>query len=117
MGVWLPYSHWVDVEGTLGLSSRTYANPDAIYGAGGFEHSSTALTLRLGASDRTTSRLLGMRVGAALVGGIDLQRQSQPWRRQFLLPGGQIGETAGATDIGGVSVGLIVAAGFEVGGG
>jgi hypothetical protein len=116
-GVWLPYRHWVDVDASLGLSSRSYINPSQIYGPGGFDRSGTLLTFRLGVSDRATERLFGVRVGAALVGGIDLQRHSPAWHRQFLLPGGGVGDTTGTTEIGGVSIALVVGAGFELGGG
>lgn len=116
-GVWLPYRHWIDLEASLGFSSRRYVNPSSTYGPGGFDVSNTALILRIGVSDRMSERLFGVRVGAALVGGADLQRHSPVWHHQFLLPGGTVGENTGTTAIGGVSIGLVVAAGFELGGG
>jgi hypothetical protein len=116
-GVWLPYRHWADIEASLGLTSRSYVNRNQIYGPSGFDRSNAAVTFRLGVSDRMTERLFGPRVGAALVGGVDLQRYSPAWRREFLLPGGGIGATTGVTDIGGVSIGLVVVLGLELGGG
>jgi hypothetical protein len=116
-GVWLPYRHWVDIEATLGLSNRSYVNASRIYGSSGFDLSTSTVTFRLGVSDRMTERLFGPRVGAALVGGIDLERYSPTWRREFLLPDGTIGATTGSTDVGGVSIGLVVVLGLEAGGG
>lgn len=116
-GVWLPYRHWADLEATLGLANRSYVNPSPIYGPGGFDLSTTAVTFRFGVSDRMTERLFGPRVGAALVGGIDLERYSPTWRREFLLPDGTIGATTGSTEVGGVSIGLVLVLGLEAGGG
>jgi hypothetical protein len=116
-GVWLPYRHWVDLEGAVGFSSRRYLDPDPIYGPNGFDQSVTELTLRFGVSDRVTPRTVGPRVGAALLVGVDLHRQSPVWRRESLLPSGAVEETTGNTDIGGVSIGLVVAVGLEIGGG
>ena len=116
-GVWLPYRHWADIEATLGLSNRSYVNPSRIYGPDGFDVSTSTVTFRFGVSDRMTERLFGPRVGAALVGGIDLERHSPPWRREFLLPDGSVGATTGSTAVGGVSIGLVVVLGLEAGGG
>ncbi|HEX7669977.1 MAG TPA: hypothetical protein VF395_10350 [Polyangiaceae bacterium] len=92
-------------------------NASRIYGPGGFDLSTSTVTFRFGVSDRMTERLFGPRIGAALVGGIDLERHSPTWRREFLLPDGTIGATTGSTDVGGVSVGLVVVLGLEAGGG
>jgi hypothetical protein len=116
VGVFLPYHHWVDVEGSVGLVSRTYANPSAIYGTNGFEQSLEALTLRVGVSARASRRTTAMRVGAELVATADLGHAEPEWKRRFLTASGSIGETTGTTPIGGVSIGLVLLAGFEIGG-
>jgi hypothetical protein len=39
-----------------------------------------------------------------------------PWEREFLMANGDTARTTGTTTLGGVSVGIVVSAGFEVGG-
>lgn len=116
VGVFFPFYRWVDVEGSVGYVSRTYGNPSSIYGSNGFELAVDALAFRVGVSGRTSRRLTGMRVGAELVATADLGHGEPVWRRQFLKPGGGLGETTGTTPIGGVSIGLVLVTGLEVGG-
>ncbi|HEX3595783.1 MAG TPA: hypothetical protein VHU80_11790, partial [Polyangiaceae bacterium] len=115
VGVILPYHHWVDFDGSVGVSSRSYGNGDAIYGERGLSLSMTALTFRFGVSDRMSHKPAGIRLGAALAVSADLSHANPEWSRQYTLVDGSTGETTGTTHIGGVSIGLVVSAGFEVG--
>jgi hypothetical protein len=114
-GAVLPFYHWVDLEAAIGVSARRYMNSNSIYGAGGLDETLPSLTFRFGVSDRMTHKLVGPRLGAALAFGFDLGRRDVEWRREYRLQGGGMGETIGTTAIGGVSIGLIVGGGFEVG--
>ncbi|HEX4478235.1 MAG TPA: hypothetical protein VH142_24305 [Polyangiaceae bacterium] len=117
VGARVPYRHWIDVDAAIGVESRHYRNPDPIYGANGFDLASTALTFRIGASDRGGEKLFGPRLGAALVVAGDLNHHSPTWTRTYSLEGGGFGHTSGTTPIGGVSVALVVVVGLDVGGG
>ncbi|HEX4335674.1 MAG TPA: hypothetical protein VH062_07140 [Polyangiaceae bacterium] len=115
VGAVVPFHHWVDVEAAVGVSSRNYANGDSIYGPRGFSTNLPALTFRFGVSDRFTHRLIGPRIGAALVVAADLAHAEPRWSRQVLEFGGGISTVTGTTPIGGVSIGLVVSAGLELG--
>jgi hypothetical protein len=114
-GAFLPFYHWADIEAAVGVSARKYTNPSTIYGAGGLNETLPTLTFRFGVSDRLTNKLVGPRLGAALALGIDLGRTDVEWRREYSIAGGGIGEIKGLTALGGVSIGLVVGAGFELG--
>ena len=114
-GAFLPFHHWVDVEAAVGVTARRYVNPSTIYGPSGLNETFPALTFRFGVSDRMTNKLVGPRLGAALALGFDLGRADVQWRREYSIAGGGIGEIKGTTAIGGVSIGLVVGAGFEIG--
>lgn len=117
VGARLPYRHWVDFDAAIGAESRRYRNPDPIYGPGGFDVASTALTFRIGASDRGGEKLFGPRVGAALVVAGDLDRHAPTWSRTYSLESGGFGHVSGTTSVGGVSVAFVVVVGLDVGGG
>lgn len=114
-GVFLPFHHWVDMDASVGVSARKYVNKDHIYGDGGLNETVPSLTLRFGVSDRLTHKLVGPRIGAALAFAFDLSRTDVEWRREYGLVGGGTGVTTGTTAIGGISIGLLVNLGFEVG--
>jgi hypothetical protein len=116
-GAWLPFSRWVDVDAALGLAWRLYENPSTIYGSRGLREDTSLLTFRLGVSSRSSARLVAARVGAALVVTADVDPRDVAWQRTYLLLDGSEGETRGTTPIGGLTVGLTVGAGFEIGGG
>jgi hypothetical protein len=52
--------------------------------------------------------------------GVGLEGQDRlapAWRREFLVLGGGTGATTGTTPIGGVSLSMVITAGFELAGG
>jgi len=116
LGVFVPYEHWVTFDATLGIGARTYVNSMTIYGDHGLSTSLTALTLRLGVSDRMTHKLVAPRLGGALVLSADLSRADVGWHRRYVAADGTVSESSGTTPIGGVSIALVVTAGFELGG-
>lgn len=112
VGGFLPFRGWVDFELDGGLSSRTYMNPDTRYGPKGYKFSIPALTLRLGVSDRSSSvDRFAIRIGAQLVGAIDLKRYSADWTYVLFAK-----EFTGTIHVGGVSAGLMLVVGFDVAG-
>jgi hypothetical protein len=115
-GVLLPFEHWITLDASVGLGMRTYANSLAIYGDNGLSSSLTSLTFRLAVSDRMTHRLIGPRLGAALMVSTDLSSVDVPWTRRYVAADGTVSQTSGTTPIGGTSIALVVTAGFELGG-
>jgi hypothetical protein len=115
-GVVLPFERWIDVDASIGYAVRRFSNPDPIYGPSGLDVGGPAIAWRFGISDRFGERRFGARLGAALVSTIDLQSISAPYERRYLLVGGGIGATRGTTDLGGVSLALVVSGGLELGG-
>jgi hypothetical protein len=116
-GAWLPFDRWIDVDAAIGYVDRRFYNPDRIYGPRGMNTGGPAIAWRFGISDRYGEKKLGARLGAALLGTIDLQSQSAPFERRYLLFGGGESVTRGTTDVGGVSIALVVQGGLELGGG
>ncbi|HVU05648.1 MAG TPA: hypothetical protein VHE30_28060 [Polyangiaceae bacterium] len=116
-GVWFPYSRWVDVEGSVGLASRAYVNDGPEYGPGGLDVKTPELVLRAGVSDRTTERLLGARIGGAIVFGADLGSRDVTFHKTFVDSEGVAHDTSGTTAVGGVTIGIVIALGLELGGG
>ena len=114
-GVFLPFQRWVDMDASVGMSARKYVNTDHIYGDKGLNETVPSLTFRFAVSDRLTHKLVSPRLGAALALGFDLARTEVEWRREYGLVGGGTGVTTGTTAIGGISIGLLVNLGFEVG--
>lgn len=115
-GAWLPFERWIVLDAAVGYADRRFTNPDRIYGPNGLDLGGPALTWRFGISDRFGKRPFGARLGAALLGTVDLRSLSAPYERTFLTGGGAIGVTRGTTDVGGVSIALVVGGGFELGG-
>jgi len=113
-GAWLPFERWVDVDGSLGIGSRLYRNPSPLYGPDGMSVTSPVITFRLGVSDRSSESIFGVRLGAALVGSVDLDRHAVTWHRKFLRGDGTVAERTGTTPIGGIAFGLAITAGFDV---
>lgn len=111
VGAFLPYRNWIDVELAAGVTARRYINPDQSYGPAGYDLGLPAITLKLGISDRSSEAVLAARLGAAIVAALDLGRHDAAWRYE-LAPG--IFEE-GNTRIGGVSIGIVASAGFDVG--
>jgi hypothetical protein len=116
-GAWLPFERWIDVDAAVGYVDRRFYNPDRIYGLEGMNVGGPAIAWRIGISDRFREKKLGARLGAALLGTIDLQSPSAPFERRFLVFGGGEGISRGTTDVGGVSIALVVQGGLELGGG
>lgn len=116
-GAWLPFDRWIDVDAAVGYVDRRFYNPDRIYGPEGMDAGGAAIGWRFGISDRFREKKLGTRLGAALVGTIDLQSPSAPFERRFLIFGGGEGVSRGTTDVGGVSIALVIQGGLELGGG
>jgi hypothetical protein len=113
-GAWLPFTHWIDVDASVGVGSRLYLNPIPLYGPDGMRETMTAITFRFGASDRSSEGVFGARAGAALVGSIDLEPRDVLFHRRYLRADGTVAETTGTTPIGGVSIGVLITAGFEL---
>ena len=110
-GVFLPYRKWLDMTAEVGVSQRTHRDWDPRYGPEGYRVSTPALTLRVGASDRTSGSLFGARLGGELFCAIDLSHQTRAWEY-----GGSesVPPTRGTTRIGGVSLGIGVTVGFDL---
>lgn len=114
VGAFVPFRHWVDFELAAGLAARTYRNESRRYGSDGFEATSPALTLRAGFSDRAVDDLFGVRLGGHIAAAIDLEHHSRPWR--YVVETDAFREVVtGESQIGGVSVGLALTAGFDIG--
>jgi len=116
-GAWLPFARWIDVDAAVGYVDRRFSNADRSYGPDGMFVGGPAVGWRFGISDRSTEKRFGLRLGAALLGTVDLQSISAPFERRYRLPDGSENVTQGTTDVGGVSVALVVQGGFELGGG
>jgi hypothetical protein len=116
-GAWLPFDRWIDMDAAVGYVDRRFYNPDRIYGPEGMNSGGPAVAWRFGISDRFKEKKLGARLGAALLGTIDLQPPSVPFERHFMIFGGGEGVSRGTTDVGGVSIALVVQGGLELGGG
>jgi hypothetical protein len=114
-GAFLPFYRWIDVDASVGVSARTYVDPNSMYGEGGLKETVPSLTFRFGVSDRLTNRLVSPRVGAVLALAFDLARRDVAWRHEYALENGGTSVTTGTTAIGGISIGLLVNLGFEVG--
>jgi len=114
VGVMLPYHHWVDLDASLGVSARNYANSSPIYGDHGLSKTLTALSFRIGVSDRMTHKLAAPRIGAAIAFTADLSHTDAEWHRQ-ILSGGSVTDVTGTVNLGGFSIALLVSAGFELG--
>jgi hypothetical protein len=113
VGVWLPFHRWVDIEAAGGVARRTYSNDDSIYGPGGYEVTNTAITMRLGASARTSEGWLGMRVGGAVVASLDVGRKTLPWTYQY-GPTDSPTVITGRSPIGGFTFGMQLSVGLDV---
>lgn len=114
VGAFIPFKHWVDFEFAAGLSARTYRNDSRRYGADGYEATSPSLTLRAGVSDRAVDDLFGIRLGGHLTAGIDLERHTRPWR--YVVETEEVSQVVtGESEVGGISVGLAITAGFDIG--
>lgn len=116
-GVILPFERWIDVDASVGYAFRKFTNPDPIYGANGLDVGGSAVAFRFGISDRFGEKPLAARLGAALLGTIDLSSLSAVYERHYLDAGGAVATTRGTTHFGGMSFGLVVDGGFELGGG
>jgi hypothetical protein len=114
-GAWLPYHNWVDFELALGIGSRRYADNDPRYGVGGYELSSPTVSFIAGVSDRATSGNWGGRVGGQIVVTYDVKQEDQPWKLLSTNSAGETSETTGVTHVGGLSVGLVLTLGLDVG--
>jgi hypothetical protein len=114
-GAFIPFRHWVDFEFAAGAAARTYREDSFRYGPDGYEATTPALTFRAGFSDRSLDGLFGFRLGGHLTGAIDLDRQERAWRYELETTEGDVRSVSGATKIGGVSVGIAVTAGFDIG--
>lgn len=115
VGVWLPYRRWVDFDVAAGLASRVYRNADPRYGVSGYSLVTPALTFRAGISDRSSESFLGVRIGAALVGTVDLKRHRPAWRYEFAAAEGQTPRAVtGVGQVGGFSLGVVVTVGLEM---
>lgn len=109
-GAYLPLTNWVDIDTSVGLGVREYVSKDRRYGPGGVSARTPTLTLRIGVSDRTIEGLLGPRLGAALLIGIDLKHHDAQWT--YKIP--EMETMTGATRLGGVTVGLVMSVGLDV---
>jgi hypothetical protein len=109
VGAYLPMAHWVDFDTSLGLAQRNYVSSDTRYGPGGFDVRGPALTYRIGVSDRPVGDRFGLRLGAAMLFGIDLKRYEGQWSLES-----RAGTVTGVMHVGGVSVGLVACVGFDV---
>lgn len=110
VGAFVPFTNWIDVDASIGLASRNWISKDTRYGAGGTSVRLPALNFRLGVSDRMTNGLLGPRMGAALLVGLDLDRRDVPWSYQI----SRSESVSGTTQFGGLTVALVATFGLDV---
>jgi len=112
LGVILPFHYWVDVEAAALLSRSSYLDDDPRYGAEGLHVKVPTLGFRLGVSSRQGDRL-GMRLGTFLAFNYDLVERRVPWTMQS-EENGQLLFDSGNTRVGGWSMLMAVAVGFDV---
>lgn len=117
LGAWLPFHNWVDLEAALGVGSRTYRDPDPRFGPDGYELGGPTLNFRVGAYDRAGSGLFGGRIGAQIVAGYDLSQRDRPWRLTSTDEDGEVVITRGVSHVGGLTVGLVLTVGLDLGDG
>jgi hypothetical protein len=111
VGAHLPFFNWVDVDTALGLGVRAYSNYGEASYLGDYRVSGPAGTARLGISDRA-GQLLGVRVGAQLIAGLDFSRKEQEWRiepNERNLLG-----SSGVRQFGGLTLALVISFGLDV---
>jgi hypothetical protein len=96
-GAFLPFDRWVDFDAALGVAARKYWEGTQRY------PTIPAITLRLGVSDRMAQTAVAGRFGAALAFSAELNDEIRS-------------NLGSQRTVGGVSVGLLVDIGFEVGG-
>lgn len=109
-GAWLPFTNWVDVEGTLGFGRRRHENLDTRLGPHGATVSLPSAMMRLGISDRSGMGLFGARLGAALLADLDLRRKDVPWEYEV----SENRSAGGTMGFGGFSVSMVVNVGLDV---
>jgi hypothetical protein len=114
-GAWLPYKNWIDIELAARMSSRTYEDPSSRYGSAGYELSSLTLGFQLGVSDRVRSNKIGGRVGAQIVGALDLNQRDVTWQQVREDSEGMEVLTSGTTHVGGFTIGIQMSLGLDVG--
>ena len=114
-GAWLPYKNWIDIELAARLSSRTYQDPSSRYGAEGYELGTATLGFQLGVSDRVRSDKLGGRIGAQIVGALDLTQRDVIWQQVREDGEGMEVLTSGTTHVGGFSLGIQMSLGLDIG--
>jgi hypothetical protein len=113
VGAWLPFHRWVDVEAAGGVARRTYSSSDTRYGPNGFSVANTALTLRVGASARTSEGWLGARAGGAIVAALDVGRENLRWSYELgSVENPRVIE--GRSPIGGFTLALQLSLGLDV---
>jgi hypothetical protein len=110
VGAFVPFTNWVDIEANLGFAVRSYVSQDTRYGRGGTNARLPELTAYFGITDRLLDGLIGPRMGAGLLLGIDLARRDISW--SYRSDGKEI--SAGSTTFGGTSIGLVMNLGFDV---
>jgi hypothetical protein len=110
LGAYLPFISWVDVDATLGLVMRNYISTDTRYGSSGVTVGVPALTLRVGVSDRPFNSQLGLRLGAALLFGLDLKHREVSWAYELTKDA----TLEGTTRFGGFTAGMVISLGFDV---
>jgi hypothetical protein len=114
-GAWLPYKNWIDFELAARMSARTYEDPSSRYGSAGYELSGATLGFQLGVSDRVRSKKIGGRVGAQIVGAIDLNQRDVIWQQIREDSAGMEVMTSGTTHVGGFTLGIQMSLGLEIG--
>jgi hypothetical protein len=115
VGAWLPFDNWVDFEGTLGIGSRTYRDSDPRFGPDGYELGGPTLNFRVGVYDRAGSGFLGGRIGAQIVSSYDLSQHDRPWQLTGVDPDGEVTTTRGMSHVGGLTIGLALSVGLDLG--
>lgn len=116
IGAWLPYRNWVDFEGAVGIGSRTYRDADPRFGPDGYEVSGATLNVRLGVFDRVgLGGAFGGRIGGQILGSYDLSQHDVPWEFSTTEPDGVVVTTRDKSHVGGLSIGLAISIGLDVG--
>lgn len=110
LGAFFPFTNWVDVDVSAGLALRNYVSGDSRYGTSGATARVPSFTLRFGISERPIGGLLGLRIGAAMLTGIDLKQRDVAWSYEIR----DAPRVRGVSHFGGTTIGIVVTLGFDL---
>ncbi|HEY5955586.1 MAG TPA: hypothetical protein VIV60_03490 [Polyangiaceae bacterium] len=109
-GAFIPFTNWVDLDALVGLAVRSYVSQDTRYGNSGTTARLPELTVYVGIGDRIAGGLIGPRMGAGLLIGIDLDHRDVDW--SYRTSGKEV--ATGSTRFGGTTAGIVMSFGLDV---